>query len=612
MGSVLDCVDVDTSVYGLDTETYNDNGETGLISIQVHGFNQQYYFTSSDFSQSEAEIRFEICQKFFTWLESLTQNVTIAFFNMDYDVSQFLHYMICDAGYTYNSDNAHHMKKGTINILESDMTMYKVVLCTFSGHLVKMIDIAKFLTATTLNQASVEWLGDAKIDLTPEASDEWIETCINAMKCKMFPKAPASDLQREYAMKDAELTFRLYQKLVETGVIERSYITIAGRTIGHFKDYLKHEWGSSFEEFAYGTTDREIVEVCNSRNESIMRESLRGGICRANRTGYFRDAHHLDAKSHYPSQMVKPYIPHGPILEDRPNDRYTTLYFPVCYGVRKPDKLPYLQWKRNSQCTRYCFKTMYKAGEYVDDFYLDGSYMLWADEWDIIRECYDIIEIEPPKEYYIAMVENDILQPYVRELYKGKQTNTGTKRYYYKILLNSLYGKFLSRPDGLKVTYENQTRSKVEDNDRKTYYLPLGSWVAMGGRVDLMKAMLSIPKDNVLYCDTDSMIYIGDQQPKVTIGKDLGMWGIEHSETEAWIVGPKTYQERYVNDGGKVEVTTKCAGLSKMMLGYVPFGSLCEGLTVPCLKSHRDPDNWALSLRATTFEINTRAKNLRG
>lgn len=599
-------------MYGLDTETYNTGEETGLISIQVYGFNEEHYFTSNDFSQSEVDIRTEICSKFFAWLESLTRDITIAFFNMDYDVSQFLHYMICDAGYEYVAEGGRSIAKGKLTVLESDATMYTVRMRTHHGANVKMIDIAKFLTATTLNQASVEWLGDSKIDLTPDPTDNWIETCINAMKCKMFPKQAPSDLQRKYAMKDAELTFRLYQKLVDMQVIERNYITIAGRTIGHFQDYLKNEYNWTFNDFAYGITDREIVDVCNIRNEQIMRDSLRGGICRANRIGYFRNAHHLDAKSHYPSQMVKPYIPNGPILTDKPNERHTTLYFPVCYGVRKSNKLPYLQWKRNSQCLRYCFKTMYKAGEYVDDFYLDGSYMLWADEWEIVKECYDIIEIDKPKEYYIAMVDNDILQPYVKELYKGKQTNTGTKRYYYKILLNSLYGKFLSRPDGIKISYANQQRTKIEDSERKTYYLPLGSWVAMGGRVDLMKAMLSIPKDNVLYCDTDSMIYIGDQQPNVTIGKDLGMWGVEHENTEAWIVGPKTYQERYVNDNGKIEVITKCAGLSKMMLGYVPFGELKEGLTVPCLKSHRDPDNWALSLKATTFQIDTRAKSLRG
>lgn len=608
MPSIVDLLNYDPNAYGLDTETYNDNGETGLISIQIYGANQQHYFTSDDFSQSSIDVRNEICAKFFDWLESLTTTSTIAFFNMDYDVSQFLHYMICDAGYEYTDDKTHNPARGSVSILESDVTMYKVTLVTHAGVTVNMIDIAKFLTATTLNQASKEWLNDCKIELVPEPSENWLETCINVMKVKTFPKVHASPEQQAYAMKDAELTFRLYQQLRKSEVIEKSYITIAGRTIGHFKDYLHDAYKCTFDEWAYGTKDKEIVEVCTIRNESVMRESLRGGICRANRIGYFPEAHHLDAKSHYPSQCVKPMIPHGPVLEDKPSSSYTTLYFPYCYGVLKPNKLPYLQWKRNSQCIRYSYLTMYKTGEYVENFYLDGSYMLWANEWDLIKECYDIVELQPPKCYYIEMVENDILQPYVRELYKGKQNNTGTKKYYYKILLNSLYGKFLSRPDGMHITYAGQQRTKVEETDRKTYYLPLGSWIATGGRVDLMHAMLSIPKENVLYCDTDSMIYIGDKQPNVTLGNELGTWGVEHENVEAWIVGPKTYQER-LPDG---TVITKCAGLSKSLMGYVPFGELKEGLTVPCLKSHRDKETWAISLQPTTFQINTRAKSLRG
>lgn len=607
MGSIVDFYN-QPRVYGVDTETYNTGSECGLISIQVSdGSGTDYYFSSDDFSQSEEQIRNEICEKFFAWIETLKVDVTLAFFNLDYDGSQFLKFLVSHYRYLQNTNHS-KVAKGCFRVIESDRTMYKIALCNRNGCHIRMLDIAKFLTATNLDTACAEWLGEHKQILNHEQSDDWIQQCLNDMKVKTFPKAQATKEQQSYAIKDASLTARLFNKLVESEVIEPDrYITIAGRTMGHFQQYLKSQWRVDFNRWAYGVKDAEIVDACVAKNERLMRPSLRGGICRANRTGVFENAHHLDAKSHYPSQMYKPRIPFGAILDDKPNCAYERLLFPKGYLVLKPNKLPYLQWRNHLQCSRYAFVTDYEPGEYCQNAYLDGSYMFWGFEWDLILDCYDFVQLEEPTTYYIEMAKNDVLAPYIGALYEGKSNNTGTKKYYFKILLNSLYGKFLSNPDGISIDYSTGERVKVEEHDMKTYYLPLGSWVACGGRVDLMRAMLSLPCEDVLYCDTDSIIYKGDRKPNVSIGKNLGQWDIEHENVTAYIVGAKTYQELLPNG----QLITKCAGLSKSAIGYVPFGALKEGLEVPCLKSHRDPENWAISLRATTFKVNTRATVLR-
>lgn len=608
MPSILDFIGEQSNCFGVDTETYRDDGECGLKSIQVYGSENSYYFTSSDFSQSSDDIRREICAQFFKWIESLNSDSTLAFFNLDYDASQFLYYLVRDSGYEYTAEHRYQALK-TFAILESDMTMYKISIRNGRGRYIKMIDCAKFLTATTLDKACSDWIGERKIVLNHTYTTDWISQVVGDMTAKSFAKAPATKEQHDYAMKDAELTYRLYNQLCKSEVIEPDkYITIAGRTMGHFKDYIKTQFSLSFSQFAYGTDDTDFLDVAQARSESVLRPSLRGGICRANRVGLFYDAHHIDAKSHYPSQGVKPYIPHGPILEDKPNSRYEVIYFPVGYFKLKKGKLPYFQWKRKSQCFEYCWGTLYKPGEYVSECYLDGTYAIWGMEWEIIKECYDIFQLDLSKQYYIEMAENTVLKPYFEMIFDAKENNTGTKKYFYKILLNSLYGKFLSRPDGIKISYENGVREKVEETDRQTYYLPLGSWIATGGRVELMKAMLSIDPENVLYCDTDSMIYTGDTKPAVKYGKSLGCWDIEHESVTANIVGPKTYQEQLPNG----EVITKCAGMSKSILGYVPFGELKEGLEVPCLKTRRDKGSWAMNLEPTTFRINTRAQAFRG
>lgn len=65
----------------------------------------------------------------------------------------------------------------------------------------------------------------------------------------------------------------------------------------------------------------------------------------------------------------------------------------------------------------------------------------------------------------------------------------------------------------------------------------------MMGRVTLMQKIISIPSENFLYCDTDSIIFKGNKFPDIEIGKELGQWSIEEEHIKANIVGPKTYQE---------------------------------------------------------------------
>lgn len=330
-------------------------------------------------------------------------------------------------------------------------------------------------------------------------------------------------------------------------------------------------------------------------------------MCQAVHKGIFQHCHHIDARSMYPTQMHRDFIPSGRITLNEPDYPHFTIYYPVGYFILKKDRIPYLQFRRKSQCTQYQYLTENNPSDYVKDCFLDGTYPLWDAELELMRDTYDFINVNLDKKIYIGKIPNTILKPYIQELYDGKKNNTGTKRYYYKILLNSLYGKFLSRPDGVIISYADGYRHKEDDIDRPTYYLPLGLWIAMMGRVTLHRVMSQIPYENVLYCDTDSVIYTGDVHPDVHIGKEMGDWSIENDDFTANVVGAKTYQE--LNDDGTV--ITKCAGLSSIILPTVKFGELRIGAKYNVLKSHRDKDDWSISLRKTVFEISDRLSILR-
>lgn len=585
----------------VDTETYYEGNQKGLKSIQIYGMVNdeiyQEYMAASSYRLSDHLIRIELATKFFNFFEKQTRDTEVAFFNIDFDISQVLYYMTNNAGYEIKhigDPKRFNLKKGEMMILESDRNMYLVMFRTKKyGRTIRMIDLFNFLPGSKLDSAAESWLGEHKI----------------VVEDKKFPKRMPTEEEKVYGMKDAELTYKLFMELRASNVIEGDrYVTIAGRTLGHFKDYLKSEFDVTLDEYFFMTSDKDEIQRYKDQCECQLRTSTRGGMCMAVQKGVFEHCTHVDARSMYPTQCVRDFIPSGPVLSEPPITPHTYIVYPVGFFRLKKGKLPYFQWRRKSQCVHYAYMTTYEPGEYVSDCCLDGTYGLWEDEWKIVQENYGIEQLDDSKRVYIEMRENIALKNYVNELYQGKLVNTGSKKLYFKYLLNSLYGKFLSRPDGVGIDYIDGKRVKVDEDNRTTYYLPIGMWIAMMGRVTLFRAMSSIPVENVLYCDTDSIIFKGDVFPDIKIGKNLGEWSVEAEDVSVYVVGPKTYQE-LTADG---HLTTKCAGMPSDEIKKRKWLEIYEGFVIKCRKPRRDPVTWAINFEETQYEISTRAQIFRG
>lgn len=516
---------------------------------------------------------------------------------MDFDVSQFLYYMTTTADYNIKhvgEEDRYTTKKGDMCILESDRNMYSVSFRTKSnGRLIWMVDIANFLPGSSLNSACAGWLGDQKVEI----------------ESKKFLKKLPTPIEQKYAMKDADLTYRLFVELNKVGVIEgQKFVTIAGRTMHHFKEHLMTNYGLTFDQYFFKSDDLQFINNQKALYESLLRPSTRGGMCMAVHTGMFTHCNHIDARSMYPTQGHKDYIPTGEMLFEKPGGKYTSMIYPIGYFRVKEDKLPYFQWRTKAQCARYVLDDVYEPGNYVKNCTLDGSYGIWQEEWEVIKRNYDIEDLDIEKQYYFELEKNTALKSYFEEVYMGKMNNTGSVKMFYKYLLNSLYGKFLSNPDGVSIDYIDGQRIKVEEHERTTFYLPIGMWIAMGGRVDLFNAMNSIDSADVLYCDTDSIIYKGNKMPNVNIGKYMGDWSLEAEDIDVNIIGPKTYQE-LSKDGTLI---TKCAGMPRDIIAQQTWGSVYEGMTVQCRKPRRDPITWAINFEETEYTVSTRASIFRG
>ena len=586
--------------YGCDTETYNEtiNGKQnlGLKSIQLFGYEDEQYFLDEDYLSDDLNIRFNICSQFFDYLFKLEDNSTIGFFNLTFDFSQFVYYLVTESGLKIEYEKR-RLKKGYMSFLETDRKMYAVFIQSpITNKKITFIDIANFCGPTTLDKLGEDWVHEKK---------EKIDS-------KIFPKRKPTEEEKKYAMKDAELTYKIMQEYLKLDMLKPRTYTIAGLTIKNFMEFLKEYYGVSFNQYFYKTEDEELINQMKEKIESI-RYINKGGICMAWQKGVFENCTHIDAKSMYPTQMVRDFIPVGPLLDEEPNCLHTKIIFPSGIFIKKKDKIPCVQWTKKADCMRYKYQTLYDAGDYVWDFFLDGSFGFWKEEYEVILRHYNVYQLEIEKEYYIELKENIAVKNYVNMLYKGKRENTGTIRLYYKYLLNSLYGKFLTRPDGISINYiediDGWHREKMV-TEKNTYYFLFGSWIAMYGRVTLLNAIDSIDVNDFLYCDTDSIIYKGNKNPNVTIGKELGMWGYEHKNVIVNVVGPKTYQE-LTSDEEHGELITKCGGLPSKVKDLIEWGQLKDGMTVKCQKPKRNKTTWNIDILDTVYTISTRASMFR-
>ena len=439
---------------------------------------------------------------------------------------------------------------------------------------------------------------------------------------KNFEKAVPSPTEKKYAMKDAELTYKLAMSLKDIhGFDLTEKMTIGARSLALFSEVIKSE-GDHIDIAGMrcptpGTSAKNIQEYFEIKPKDIrifelmLRRSTRGGICQAFQTGIFKKCVHIDIHSAHPSQMVKS-IPYGPMLTEKPEGTYDTVVYPDGVFALRPGGLKMMSFTSEANCLRYQYITENEPGVLVEDFSLDGSYGIWKDEYDLITSQYDFSG--DTKEYYFKSRADPRLSSLVKTLYHGKETAEGARRNVYKFLLNSLYGKFLTRPDGEKIVYTIEDgkvlRHKEKDDTRKPVALPLGSWIATQTRVQLMATALKVRdyNKNLLYCDTDSLIfkYYDGWEEDIPIGDKLGDWGIESMPEKVNIVGPKTYQEVT----GKTY--TKCAGLSHNVSDLIPFGELIDGYETTRLKAERDPDTLAISLNERPFTVSTKPQLYHG
>ncbi|MGM9834330.1 MAG: DNA polymerase [Bacilli bacterium] len=172
-----------------------------------------------------------------------------------------------------------------------------------------------------------------------------------------------------------------------------------------------------------------------------------------------------------------------------------------------------------------------------------------------------------------------LFNSFIDYFYEIKKNSKGTERNNAKLILNSSYGKFGTKPvsndyeiflneNGIMeyskkyIVYDNDnihfsSQARINHNDNieelnlveEPFYMPVATVVTAEGRSDLKHVCEKVGMENFLYCDTDSLhSRLSEKEITEKLGnlldnKELGKWALESEFTEAQYLGAKRYSE---------------------------------------------------------------------
>lgn len=159
------------------------------------------------------------------------------------------------------------------------------------------------------------------------------------------------------------------------------------------------------------------------------------------------------------------------------------------------------------------------------------------------------------KSSIIYLKNGYFLKEYAEDLYKKRLDNKGNPmEFAIKILLNSLYGKFAERNTKDNIKHVNQLKNtdeyiEIPDSEyvnviekitpeKKKHINPIWSiYITAYARIKLYEEFEKIGFENVIYCDTDSII----TGKEIEDSHELGKLKLEKIIHEGIIVRPKVY-----------------------------------------------------------------------
>lgn len=290
----------------------------------------------------------------------------------------------------------------------------------------------------------------------------------------------------------------------------------------------------------------------DEKESEFIRKSVSGGITYAPTRWQFKEINqkicHVDAHSMHPSSAFLNVFPYGfgEYFEGKPTQYATYLN---CCRVR----ISYFGVKLHSVIQLIGL-------DFIDDYEIT----LWDFEIELMHKCYENLEVEYI-DYYRYKTKPLKWRKYYSMCYNSRKQAKKEKNsfnvLYYKLLMNSSYGKALEKPhltilentireDGIidSIVSERVLKDDLKRYNAKYTYLPYGSCIPAYSRVALIELALKIGYEKVVYFDTDSIFFLWDKDTQSAWEKYankedfLGGWAIEEFIDRAQFTAPKRYK----------------------------------------------------------------------
>lgn len=456
-------------------------------------------------------------------IKKLKNNALIYFHNLKFDGSFLLNYLL-EQNFTYYEEKMTNKSPNKIfSTLIDDMGMFYSIQVKFeNGIIIKFNDSLKLLPFSVEKIAKDFGLPMIK------GSIDYDDYTIN-------------DVTLEYVFNDVRIVALALQQIKELGMTR---MTTAGCAFNEFSS-------------AYQYMDLDFPQ-CNKDMLIEWREAYRGGRSQVNpkfANEVLYGVKRYDINSMYPYIMHDLPLPYGKPIPIEIKGLYKFEIYKLKLGFRlKKGHLPTLL-KKGSLYTGD--DTYYIETDDIELIYITSI------DYELLRRHYDIW-YEEVVEMYGFKTSRNMFKSYIDKWYEIKNNNKGAKKIVAKTMLNSLYGKFGSKPvgrhkipkldDGLCFEYS-------KEEDLKIYYLWLAMAVTSHAHKLLDDNIMASGVENFVYCDTDSIHTLGDLPPEIVDNKELGKFKLEAVEKRSKYVRQKCYVVQEEDN----TMTITCAGMPQRL-----------------------------------------------
>lgn len=500
-------------------------------------------------------------------IDNLSMNTICYFHNLKFDGSFILTYLLKNNKWKADLING-KMNTGKIKLMKmhrfrymisSKGMWYSITLRNKNKKLIRIWDSTKLLPQ------SLENLGKAFKTRHQKLSMEY--------KGHRYPGCVITEEEKQYICNDVLVLKECMEHMFSQGI---DNMTIGSACLQEFKKGFTDE---EYEKLFPDLTKIPIPDYGDDKDRSydyFIRKSYHGGFCYVNpkyQGQVIKNFVHVDANSHYPSQMhsesgnyypvgVPSYYHDEQITKDLLNTDTKNGYYFVrfeCEFTIRPKKIPCVQIKDNP-----IFHNHYNE-------WLESSYDNVVDmtmtcvDFKRFRKSYHISKLKI-KELVMFETKIGLFDTYINHWYEIKENSTGPVRVIAKLFLNNLYGKFASSTDSsYKIAEYVEGKGLryyfIQDNNKDAGYIAIGSAITSYCR-NVTIGFAEMNYKHFVYSDTDSLVLLCKEEEIKGIPihqTKLCYWGVESVCERGIFTRQKTYIEQI--DGA---YNIKCAGMGKV------------------------------------------------